>query len=491
MCPGGRQSRQLNAALAAVIASCMTSAASAAEWSTRANVAPSVTYTDNVCLTSSNKKSDWVGTLTPSGAVSAKGRKASLNVSGSVQLNSLTNSALKSKGCNGLYDDREQYSPEIRAALNTVLIDNWMNLEVLGKADQNEVTSRVSGGGDDLNRTGNTNTYYRYSITPKINRRFKDWVNLSASYTWDEQFNSNSAVRDSNRHKVNMKLSNATPSKWTRSIQGRYTRVQYGENFNGLSRKDTELANARLNLAYRFSRRWAVNGYIGEEWNEYQTTLNGDKDGSAWDLGVQWTPTQRTSISVGSGDRFFGSTPRVNIQHTHRRHRFSANYRKEVTFERDLRTDDLGGFEDNIDNPSVLSNGPILDERLAMGWVYTGRRSTLSVNGNYSEQTRSEDGEQSVFKNINVNFSPQIPSAFSLSFLAGWNEDEPRGRIDELPQFDDSSKSESWNFGISLARQFNNRIGLSLNWMHTLRDGNNEFNDYSENRVTATLGIAL
>ena len=90
--------------------------ARAGEWTAAAAVSPSVTYTDNVCLSKNNKKSEWIGTLTPSGSIQGKSRRASLNVSGSVNLNSLTNSTLNSKGCNGVFDDRDQYSPKVRAS---------------------------------------------------------------------------------------------------------------------------------------------------------------------------------------------------------------------------------------------------------------------------------------------------------------------------------------------------------------------------------------
>ena len=38
---------------------------------------------------------------------------------------------------------------------------------------------RAAGGGDEFNRTGNTNNYYRYSISPRINRRLKDLVRVT------------------------------------------------------------------------------------------------------------------------------------------------------------------------------------------------------------------------------------------------------------------------------------------------------------------------
>lgn len=485
------RARALFAGLASIPLALAAFRGEAAEWDTRASVAPAITYTDNVCLSQSNKQGDWIGTLTPSVGIQANGRKASAQLSGTVQLNSLTNSALNSKGCDGNRDEREQFSPSLRGKFNSVLIDNLMKLEVNARADQNEVTSRFAGGDDDFNRTGNRNTYYRYSVSPVVQRRFKDWVNLDARYTWDELFNSSDLVSDSYRHKFNMSLANAGPSKWSRKVQGSYTRVHYGESLNGLQRDDTELSSARVVLGYRLDRRWAVDGFYGREWNEFQTTLNGNRDGPGWGLNVNWTPTPRTAVSIGGGDRFFGNTPRVSIRHEHKRSSFRLNYEKRVTFERDLRTEDLGGFEDNINNASVFSNGPILDERLAGGWTYTGRSSVLSVNGNYSQQTRSEDGEQSVFKNVSATFSPQLSTRYNVAGSIAWSEDEPRGRINELPEFDDQANSESWTFNFSVGRQFNDRLNVSLSYLFTDRQGETGFNDYQENRITATFGIAL
>ncbi|MDZ7782440.1 MAG: hypothetical protein U5K56_05680 [Halioglobus sp.] len=114
-----------------------------------------------------------------------------MSLAGSVQLNSLTDSALNRKGCTGNIDDRERFSPRLTGRFNAVVIDNWMNLNVTARAGQNEVTSRFPGGGDEFDRRGNTNTFYTYSISPVVNRRFKDLVKMNLRYSWDQQFNTN------------------------------------------------------------------------------------------------------------------------------------------------------------------------------------------------------------------------------------------------------------------------------------------------------------
>jgi len=485
------QSGVLLRATVAVFLGIVAMPSRAAEWDGGASISPGVTYTDNVCLTKNNKKGDWIGTLTPSGFLSANGRKANLSVSGSAQLDSLTNSVLNSKGCTGNRDDRERFNPRLDARFNSTLIDNWMNLNVTARANQNEVSARFPGGGDDLDRRGNTNTFYRYSISPVVNRRFEDLVLLNLRYSWDQQFNTDDRLRNSQRHRVSLTLSNANQSRWSRAIEGRYTQVMFDEDFNGVTREDSVLSSFVVRGGYRFSRRWSVNGSFGQDVNQFQNTLNGSRDGARWSVSTRWTPTPRTSVTVGTGNRFFGNTPRVDIQHRHKRSTFSLNYRKEVRFENDIRVEDLGGFEDNFNNLSVFSNEPILDERVAAGWTFRARRATFRVNGNYSTQTRAEDNQQSVFKNVTATISPRLSTRYNLSGSIAWSEDEPRGRLDEFGELEDQVSAETYRTTITLSRRFNNRLSLSLSHSFTYRLGNSEFNEYQENRVTARLGISL
>lgn len=473
----------------------------ARDWSASGDVSPGVTFTDNVCLSRGNKQSDWIGTLTPSGTVQGKTRRTTMKATGSINLNTLSNSALDSKGCDGNFDDREEYAPRIGASLNTKLLDEVVDLNIVGAADQSDIYSGGRGAGDQFNRTGNTNNYYRYSISPSINRRFMDVANVNMRYSWDEQLNEDERVRDSNRHSLSTSVSNANQSRWSRGLDGRYSVTQYEEDFNGFQQDDTSLSSARFRLGYQFNRKWQVNGYYGWEWNDFQTTLQGDKDGAAWDFGFRYTPSQRTSVSVGQGDRFFGDTPRLDVSHSFRRSTFVAAYKKDIRYERDIRNGTLEGFEnlDNLeddefdaDNPSANSDGVILDERFALGWIYTGRRATISLNGNFSDQTRSEDGEQSTFHSVGLVYSPVLGTdQYTLSGIMQWDQDQPRGSIDDIPELNESGDSQSWTFGVIVGRQINDRLAITMDYLLTDRQSDTPEGEYVENRISANFVISL
>ena len=243
-------------------------------------------------------------------------------------------------------------------------------------------------------------------------------------------------------------------------------------------------------MGYQIDRRWQINGSAGWEFNDIQTFRNANTDGSIWDLGIRWTPSRRTSVFVGTGDRFFGTTPRLNILHERKRSTFTAAYSKVITFQRDITT---GGNNliDGVDgSSSINSNSAILDERATLGYVYSGRRAVINVNGSYSEQTRADDGAQGIFKNVYVTVTPFLSQSYTVSGTIAYDEDEPIGFIG-LPDVEDFSSSRSWVYSLQFSKPLNNRLSMSLNYQFTDRQSDNEFNEYQENRVIATLSINL
>jgi uncharacterized protein (PEP-CTERM system associated) len=491
----------------------------AVNWNADASIAPSLAYTDNVCLSKENKQGDWtaVGILTPAGSISHQSRKTKVNARGSVQINTLTDGELRDNGCTGDdLGDRQKFFPSITAAGSTVVIDQWVTVDATLRADQNEVTSALPGSGDDLNRNGNTNTFYRYSISPVLKRRLKNKAFYTLRYSFDDQINTADAVSDSSRHAVVTSLANGNESRVSWDLSGRYSRVEYNDDIINqntgaiIPRQDTELKSAGLSMGYQLDRRWQVNGRYGWEWNDFETYNNADTGGGAWDLGVRWTPSSRTSVEAGSGDRFFGSTPRLNITHQRKRSLFRASYRKAITFQRDINTVGNGflngdTIEDQLingidqeeqiingvqTNSSIFSNGPILDERASLGYTYSGRRATTNVFGSYSQQTRAEDGAEGAFKDFTVSFSPKVSRTYTVTGSVTWDEDDPLG-YRGVPTLQDFSESQTWYYLVQVGRPLNNRMSVSLNYQYTDRQSDDSFNEYQENRVIATLNISL
>lgn len=486
--------------LPVVVACSLPAIGQAAEFTTSAAVAPSIAYTDNVCLSDKNKQDAWVGLLTPSGSIKGDGNKADFDIRGSVQFNTLTDSQLRDDNCaGGSVGNREQFAPAVDARGTAIVIDDWLKLNATGRANQNEASPFIGGGADSLDGNGNTNTFYRYSLSPVLSRRLKDVATYNLRYTYDEVINTQDAVSDSTSDSWATNLQGGKSSQISWNLFGNYREVSYSDddlvsnnnnNGNAEPRQDTELKSTGLELGYQINRDWQVNGTSGYEWNDYQTYNDEDTSGVTWDAGVRWTPSERTTVSTGIGDRFFGKTPRLSISHRHKRSTFSADYNKSITFGRDILTQG-NDFNQNIGNFSSLdSQSPIIDERFTLGYMYSGRRANINFIGSHSDQTQEDNGLKSTFDNLALTYAPLVPRPYSLSGTVGWNNSDPNSEFD-VPSADLSSSYEAWTTDVTLGRTLNSRMDMSLNYRYTDQQSDSSFNEYQENRVMATLNIRL
>jgi len=490
---------------------------------------PGIIYTDNVCLSKSDKKDDFTGvaTLTPVGTLAVKTSRTTASLGGSIRINTLTNGDLRDDGCSGQpLDDRQQWYPSITGSLNTILIGNWLGFDSNLRADQNRVDAAKASSDDGLNRNGNNNTFYRYSLSPYLKRPVTASTDFSARYTFSQVVNTSDEVSNSDRHALSSGLSGEVGPRITWGLNGQYSITSYEDDFVNKNtgettpRKDTELRNLALRLAYQIGRRWEVNGTYGWEWNDFETSGNFNQGGSAWDIGAKWTPNPRTIVSVGMGDRFFGQTPRVAFSHEGRRTKISGTYNKRITFQRDLTTLGLndssigsfaGGdsinnvgllpdttFDDNGDpsiglgtNSSISSNSAILDERGTLTMSYEGRPGRFTLFTSYSQQTRADDGAQADFLDWEISWRPNLSQKYSLMTAIGYEDIVPTGFRGGGVNFDSADKSENWYYRLIYIRSFNRKVGVNLEYRFTDRRSNVSSNEYQENLVSATLVIHL
>ncbi|MGB1139711.1 MAG: TIGR03016 family PEP-CTERM system-associated outer membrane protein [Halioglobus sp.] len=467
----------------------------AAEWTTTAAVAPRVVYSDNVCLNDQNEQDEIYGVITPSFGIEGKGNRANVSLLASVDASTLSDGDLRDNGCSNARGDldRDDYLPDVRARADATLVDQWLYLDVRGTATQNDVNPFVAGGDDVADRRGNVNTTYRYTVSPYIKRRLKDVADVTLRYTYDDQTNSKDSVSDSTEESANLLISSgpsASPISW--GLQGDYSNVEFDETDTRQFDDESELKSAQLNLGYQITRQWQVNGYYGEEWNDFVSDRD-DIDGDYWSAGLTWTPNERATFSAGTGDRFFGTTPYFRADYRHKRSRFTVNYEQTLTYSRNVRTlgvdDGLGG------QPTSLTDSPILDERVTLGYRFTGRRFNFGVTGNYSDQTRegsngfvgSEfDIDEARYTGVLVNADRSLAQNLTARVAMGWREEEPKGEGSNF-----IAESETWRVGLGLDRDFTDRFTASVQYDYIDRQSDISLDEYQENRITFSVRIDL
>jgi uncharacterized protein (PEP-CTERM system associated) len=459
-----------------------------------AGVTPRIIYTDNLCLSADNEKSDLYGEITPYVGVTDSGRRFNYRLSASIDANTLSTSDIEDK-CGGGNRNRDNFFPRLNASASAILVEQWLFLDSDVTASQNEVSPFVAGGDDRADRTGNTNTTYRYSVSPYISRRFKDSANLLLRYTFDDQYNSKDIVGDSSQERWQAILSSGpsfSPLIW--SLQGDYRKTEYADTPGRPTNSDSELKSAQVNLGYQLNRLWQVNGFYGQEWNDFVSSRD-EIDGDYWGAGLTWTPNSRTLVEVGTGDRFFGNTPWLRASHRHKRSEFFLDYGKTLTYSRDIRILDNGDDLGEPGNLTSLTNSPILDERLTLGYRYAGRRVSIGVDASYSDQTREGGSDrdeptlelrESTFKDISLLLGYNLLSNLSLSGRVSWGEQEPKGDTSQLV-----SSSETWRVNFGATHSLSQNISLSLDYQYTDRQSDSSLNAYQENRITLSARINL
>ena len=201
---------------------------------------------------------------------------------------------------------------------------------------------------------------------------------------------------------------------------------------------------------------------------------------------MRWTPTSRTSVDVGTGKRFFGNTPRFSITHRHKHNVFTADYAKIITYNRNIRT--LDGTIPGLDDPgqpTTISTSPILDERFTLGYTYEGRRSSLSIGASHSDQTRTEDGRNSIYKDISINLNRSLSRKLSVNGRMSWYDTDPAEENSQLV-----FPSQTWRISLSARRDLGPRSSLSIDYNYTDRRSDAFRNEYTENRISLTFRIS-
>ncbi len=129
--------------------------------------------------------------------------------------------------------------------------------------------------------------------------------------------------------------------------------------------------------------------------------------------------------------------------HRHKRSVLSADYSKELTYNRDIRSlgstqppdPEFGPPGELNPGQTTLSNSPILDERFTLGYSFQGRRTSFGLNAFQSDQTKEDQSQGNVltdfnetqYRGVSATASRSLSRVLSLSSGLSWSEQQPKG----------------------------------------------------------------
>ncbi len=453
----------------------------AGEWRIVPRVSVNESYTDNVNLAASGlEDDDFITEVTPSISLRGQGGRLSANFDYSLQQLFYSNDS-----------DRNSLSHQLQANANAELVKQILFLDVDASARQENTSNSGRLSDSNISVTGNRNEVYTWRISPVARHHFGNYANGEAKVTVDQVLNSGGGN------------STSTGSDLLIDSGSRFSRLPWSLSYSQ-QRVDNESGTIssfeRFNgtLRYVFNRKYSAFVNAGVENNKFSTSQD-DSDGFSWDAGATWTPSSRTRLEAGYGERFFGNNYSFSLSHQSRRAAWTASYSEDITTTRQSQLDRqliplLDAFGAPILDPGTgllvqvpVDSATITEEVLVAkqfqgGVTLRGRRTDASINVfNTQRDFQLSGGNETVFGG-SASVSRQLSQRTTVSLSGGWQQSELAGgtREDQL-----------WNAGVSMTRQFARDLSAQADYRRVQQESDLAANEYEENRFSLNLNLSF
>lgn len=329
---------------------------------------------------------------------------------------------------------------------------------------------------DGLKDTGNTTIVYQYSFSPYVKTRLADFGTVVARYSFSGTSHSESGASGSNDNAFALNFdTGSSASRFTWGIGTDYRKSEY-DNTGARDYISTD-----LNLGYRINRQWRLSSTLGREWNDYpssESTIGGFR----WTLNTTWTPNPRTSLRIGYGGRYFGSTPTLDLSYKSRRSTIKVGYSRIVTdANRELATLETDPITGQVFPVAVLNNDVFVDERVTASYSLKGKRTNLTLSGTRSKQDYQNSPQNSELMQLGLNLSRSLSGRVSANAGMSWNQQDRAA----------NDSAETWRANLGMSIKLGQRASVNLNYTYNQRDSDQALDDYEENRASLALNYSL
>lgn len=498
-----------NVLLAGGIASAMTTV-HAGSWTITPTLAVTETATDNVALSDRNKQSDLISDVNPGIHINGSGGRAKLRFDYQMH---------------NLFYAQDSSRNEIQNSLNALgtleAIENWLFIEASGNISQQSLSafgSSASSSSVNVNTNLNSTETSTYRISPYVVGSFGSFADYQLRYNFSTSSTKSSLSNDESVSELVASLKGITRFAslgW--SIDASTQDVDYDRG------RDSEADRVRGVLSYQINPQFRLNLIGGVESNNYQsldmesTTTSG--------AGFDWSPTERTLLSVSRENRFFGPANTISFSHRTASTAWKYSDTEDVVTQTDQRsTVGLGTYYDLFDNMlayaypneaqraaivssmllqagipldqqiegSFLTNGSTIEHRRELSFALLGARNTVTFAAGETQSERASQGAlisylgasdfveaQKIRQRFaSINWSHKLTPLSSLVATVSRSNSKGSGT--------GSSNLETTEqmYNLNLTTQLGPKTNASVGFRHVVGDGTV---DYTENALTGTL----
>lgn len=489
--------------------------AAAADWKLVPTIGVTETYTDNVRLAKEGtEQSAFVTQFSPSLTVMATGQRLKLQANYVLQNSYYSGSTSETK-TNHL----------LSANAQAALIQDLFFLDGNANISQQNLSPFGQVSENNFNLSNNRVEVKTYSISPFIRRNFDNEFTSELRYGHDSVSTGSLLSSNSRSDSLRFSLNSGIAFKT----------INWGVNYSHQNtyfdqQRSLTTETATVNAGYQVTPLFRLTSTAGHESNSY-VSLGDKPPGGFWTLGFVWNPTQRTNVIVSAGQRFYGKTQGLTLNHRARMSVFSLGYSEDVTTTRGQflvpATNNTSGFlnqlwqttipdattrQQTIDNfirdsglPSALaqpintfSNQVFLQKSLQGSIALNGAQNTVVVSVfntlreplSISPGAVITPGQLDKNRQIGINalWNWRLSSRTNANLSLGYVEAKVVNPKDRTITED---KNISKTFRASISRQLQPKLKATLEARHLQGSSNLLFGNYTENAITLYLFLGF
>ncbi|MBP7203331.1 MAG: TIGR03016 family PEP-CTERM system-associated outer membrane protein [Propionivibrio sp.] len=486
--------------LAAGLASAMTPAC-AGSWTITPTVAVTETATDNVARSDRNRQSDLISDVNPGIRIEGSGGRAKLRFD--YQMHNLFYAQDSS---------RNETQNSLNALGTLEAIEDWLFIEASGYISQQNLSafdSSSSSSSVNVN-TLNTTETSTYRISPYIVGSFGSFADYQLRYNLATTSRKSNLSNDENVSELVGSLKGTTSLAslgW--SIDASTQDISYDRG------RDNEADRLRGVLTYQINPQFRANLIGGVEANNYQSL---DKESTTtYGAGFDWSPTDRTLLSVSREHRFFGQANAISFSHRTASTAWKFSDTEDVVTQTGQRSTVglgtyydllamnfpgisrkdaealLGGIDLNAQIPGdFLTNESTIQHRRELSFALLGARNTVTFSAGETQSERASQGALSSilgtsdFANAqkirqrvaSINWSHKLTPLSSLIATVSRSNSKGSGTSSS------SLETTEQMYHLNLTTQLGPKTHANLGFRRAVGDGTV---DYTENALTGTL----